>query len=113
MKKILVVEDDPAIRLALETGLAEDSYDVLIASDGIDGLRRLCRSNISMYSHLTKVMAKARFHERGGSQRRGVGRMRLTLVEDRRSCNLSHVHRLDTLGQQSRWPSNRLRLLIF
>jgi DNA-binding response OmpR family regulator len=38
MKKILVVEDDPAIRLALEAGLTEDNYDVLLASDGINGL---------------------------------------------------------------------------
>jgi DNA-binding response OmpR family regulator len=38
MKKILVVEDDPAIRLALEAGLTEDNYDVLLASDGLDGL---------------------------------------------------------------------------
>ena len=40
MKKILVVEDDPAIRLALEAGLTEDNYDVLLASDGIDGLKQ-------------------------------------------------------------------------
>ena len=40
MKKILVVEDDPAIRIALEAGLSEDNYDVLLASDGIDGLKQ-------------------------------------------------------------------------
>ncbi len=40
MKKILVVEDDPAIRLALETGLTEDNYYVIVASDGIDGLKQ-------------------------------------------------------------------------
>ena len=40
MKKILIVEDDPAIRLALEAGLTEDHYDVLLASDGIDGLKQ-------------------------------------------------------------------------
>ena len=40
MKKILIIEDDPAISLALEAGLTEDSYDVLLASDGIDGFRQ-------------------------------------------------------------------------
>src|SRR5437879_5507986 len=40
MKKILIVEDDPAIRMALEAGLTEDNYDVLVASDGIDGLKQ-------------------------------------------------------------------------
>src|ERR1019366_3922153 len=40
MKKILVIEDDPAIRLALEAGLTEDNYDVLLASEGIDGLKQ-------------------------------------------------------------------------
>src|SRR5579863_935730 len=40
MKKILIVEDDPAIRAGLEASLAEESYEILTASDGIDGLHK-------------------------------------------------------------------------
>ena len=48
MKKILVVEDDPAIRKALEAGLSEDNYDVLLAEDGIDGLRQAKNPSIDL-----------------------------------------------------------------
>jgi DNA-binding response OmpR family regulator len=40
MKKILIIEDDSAIRLALEAGLAEENYDVFKASDGIEGFKQ-------------------------------------------------------------------------
>lgn len=48
MKKILIIEDDPAISLALEAGLREDSYDVLCASDGIDGLRQAKNPSVDL-----------------------------------------------------------------
>ncbi len=48
MKKILVVEDDPAIRLALETGLTEDNYDVLLASDGMEGFEQAKSPSIDL-----------------------------------------------------------------
>ncbi len=48
MKRILVIEDDPAIRLALETGLAEDNYEVLLASEGIDGLKQARNPSVDL-----------------------------------------------------------------
>ncbi len=48
MKKILVIEDDPAIRKALEAGLSEDNYDVLLAADGIDGFKQAKNPSIDL-----------------------------------------------------------------
>jgi CheY-like chemotaxis protein len=41
MKKILLVEDDPSIRGALEQILKEANYDVHTASNGYDALEKL------------------------------------------------------------------------
>lgn len=48
MKKILVIEDDPAIRTGLEAGLAEDGYDVFVASEGIDGFKQAKNPSIDL-----------------------------------------------------------------
>src|SRR5438105_552855 len=48
MKKILIIEDDPAIRLALETGLAEENYDIFKASDGIEGFKQAKNPSIDL-----------------------------------------------------------------
>ena len=48
MKKILIVDDDPAILIALEAGLREESYDILTASDGIDGLRQAKNPSVDL-----------------------------------------------------------------
>ena len=48
MKKILVIEDDPAIRTGLEAGLTEDGYDVFVASDGIDGFKQAKNPSIDL-----------------------------------------------------------------
>ncbi len=48
MKKILIIEDDPAISMALEAGLAEDGYDILTASDGMDGFYQAKDSSIDL-----------------------------------------------------------------
>lgn len=48
MKKILVIEDDPAICKALEAGLTEDNYDILLASDGIDGMRQAKNPSVDL-----------------------------------------------------------------
>lgn len=37
-KKILIVEDDPDMRLALNVRLKANHYDVIVASDGITGI---------------------------------------------------------------------------
>jgi DNA-binding response OmpR family regulator len=39
MKRILVIEDDPAILKGLETVLATEGYDLLVATDGEKGTR--------------------------------------------------------------------------
>ncbi|MDP4235820.1 MAG: response regulator, partial [Bacteroidota bacterium] len=48
MKKILIIEDDSAIRTALEAGLTEDNYDVLLASEGIDGLKQAKNPSVDL-----------------------------------------------------------------
>jgi DNA-binding response OmpR family regulator len=40
MKRILVVEDDPAIAFGLQVDLKNEGYDVLVESDGESALRR-------------------------------------------------------------------------
>ena len=37
--KILVVDDDPNVQRQLQYSLKQEGYDVVIASDGTDGLR--------------------------------------------------------------------------
>lgn len=48
MKRILIIEDDPAIRLALETGLSEENYDIYTASEGIDGYKQAKNPSIDL-----------------------------------------------------------------
>jgi two-component system OmpR family response regulator len=44
-KKILVVDDDPEMRLALLVRLKANNYDVACASDGVSGISETRRSN--------------------------------------------------------------------
>lgn len=37
--RILVADDDPEIRFLLETTLAADGYEILIAADGVEAIR--------------------------------------------------------------------------
>ena len=39
MKHILIIEDDPAIRKGLKDGLEEEHYDIVTASEGLEGFR--------------------------------------------------------------------------
>ena len=48
MKRILVIEDDPAILKGLETALQEEHYEVLCARDGEKGYQMASRENISL-----------------------------------------------------------------
>ncbi len=48
MKRILVVEDDPAILRGLIDSLAEEHYEVLSATDGEKGLLMAKRENIAL-----------------------------------------------------------------
>ncbi len=41
MKKVLVVDDEPAMRLAIEEALKRKGYEVVLAEDGRDGLSKL------------------------------------------------------------------------
>ena len=43
-KAILVVEDDPGIRLILRDALAAEGYQVMTAADGQEGLRQALES---------------------------------------------------------------------
>lgn len=47
-KVILVVEDDPNIRLGLEDNLDLEGYQVLSASDGVKGLKSALENNIDL-----------------------------------------------------------------
>jgi two-component system response regulator MprA len=46
MARVLVVDDEPAVRRALERALKLDSYDVEMAADGEEALDRLVQSDI-------------------------------------------------------------------
>jgi DNA-binding response OmpR family regulator len=48
MKRILVIEDDPAILRGLVDSLAEEHYDVLTATDGEKGCLMAKRENIAL-----------------------------------------------------------------
>ena len=48
MKRILIVEDDPAILKGLEASLREEHYDVLSAMDGEKGFHMAKRENIDL-----------------------------------------------------------------
>src|SRR3989338_6161119 len=41
MAKILIIEDDPSISKVISTRLARENYEILVASDGEEGLRRI------------------------------------------------------------------------
>ena len=42
--RVLVVDDEPAVRAALERALRLDGYDVELAADGLEGLRAIASS---------------------------------------------------------------------
>lgn len=48
MKRILVVEDDPAILQGLKAALEEENYQVLTAADGIQGYETARRENLDL-----------------------------------------------------------------
>jgi DNA-binding response OmpR family regulator len=48
MKRILIVEDDPAIRLGLSESLAEENYDVITAEDANDGQKKAQSSAVDL-----------------------------------------------------------------
>ena len=48
MKRILIIEDDPAIRMGLEESLSQESYQIMTASDGIDGFLKAQSPNVDL-----------------------------------------------------------------
>lgn len=48
MKTILLIEDDPAIRLGLQEGLQQENYTLLVASDGIQGYEMARRERVDL-----------------------------------------------------------------
>lgn len=48
MKRILVIEDDPAILRGLEAALGEEHYEVLSATDGERGFNMARRENVNL-----------------------------------------------------------------
>jgi DNA-binding response OmpR family regulator len=48
MKRILIIEDDPAILKGLQAGLAEEHYRILTESDGEKGYQLAQRENIDL-----------------------------------------------------------------
>ncbi len=48
MKRILIIEDDPAILKGLETALQEEHYEILTARDGEKGYQMASRENIAL-----------------------------------------------------------------
>ena len=48
MKKLLIIEDEESIRMALEDDFRIENYDVATASDGIEGLSKAADPDISL-----------------------------------------------------------------
>jgi len=48
MKKILIVEDEESIRIALEDDFRLENYEVIVASDGIEGLTKASNTDIDL-----------------------------------------------------------------
>jgi DNA-binding response OmpR family regulator len=48
MKRILIIEDDPAILLGLNESLAEEHFEVLTANDGEEGYQKGKKENIDL-----------------------------------------------------------------
>ena len=48
MKKILIVEDEELIRMALEDDFRLENYEVIVASDGIEGLTKAANPDIDL-----------------------------------------------------------------
>jgi DNA-binding response OmpR family regulator len=48
MKKILIIEDEESIRMALEDDFRLENYDVEVASDGMDGLTKAAEPGIDL-----------------------------------------------------------------
>jgi len=78
MHTIMMIEDDDAIRYLLERILEMEGYRVLLADDGIEGLRLIstmtpCRPSLILLDwrmpHMTGGELLARLHELGCSQR--------------------------------------------
>ncbi|HSH75236.1 MAG TPA: response regulator [Longimicrobiales bacterium] len=46
--RILVVDDEPHIRRVLDTMLGQEGFDVVLASDGAEGLQALASGNIDL-----------------------------------------------------------------
>lgn len=47
-KKVLIVEDEDAIRLTLRDFLKRKGYDVLVASDGVGAIKQLIDNQVSV-----------------------------------------------------------------
>jgi DNA-binding response OmpR family regulator len=48
MKHIVIIEDDPAIRMGLEESLKQDGYAISTASDGEEGFKRAQAPNVDL-----------------------------------------------------------------
>ena len=48
MKKLLIIEDEELIRMALEDDFRLENYDVTVASDGIEGLAKAANPDIDL-----------------------------------------------------------------
>ena len=48
MNKILIIEDEESIRMALEDDFRLENYDVTVASDGIEGLTKAANPDIDL-----------------------------------------------------------------
>jgi len=73
MSKILIIEDDPKMQAGLKDNLELEGYDVEIAGDGEEGLRKI-RENIYDLAILDVMMPKmSGFDVLRKSRERGIG----------------------------------------
>ena len=70
--KVLVVDDDASVQRLLEFTLQQEGYEVIVASDGADGLRRWQQESPSLILLDVTVRRPRRLRGRDPDPRRGV-----------------------------------------
>ena len=70
MPSVLVVDDDPDVRIMLETYLELEGFDVLTASNGLDALQRLrdARPSVILLDLMMPVMDGVEFRRQQQGQ---------------------------------------------
>ena len=78
--RILIVEDEKAIQLALRGLLRRDGYDVDLADTGEDAVRKLGESRVRPRDHRPRARAAVLGHGRAARQPRGAAETAVVMI---------------------------------